>query len=90
MDRFSLKVLKNTVQFAIDAMLPNEDPRVVECVVTILDYADSPGFVTEDAVCAALCELGDLADSSQHFLISDRLALLARRVREEGLRSKAA
>jgi hypothetical protein len=42
MDRFSLEILERTVKLAIEAMPPDENPRLVPCVVTILDYIKFP------------------------------------------------
>lgn len=89
-DQFSLQMMKNTVRFVIAAMLPSENPRIVDCVVTILDYVDSTEAVPEDAVCAAVLELEDLAHACQQSLIADRLSGFARQVRGNALNSKIA
>lgn len=90
MDRFSLEILERTVLLAIEAMPPDENPRIVECAATILDYVESPHAVPEAAVLAAVVELAEIARGHYQFLISARLAPIARQLGGAGRNSSVA
>ncbi|HEY2384214.1 MAG TPA: hypothetical protein VGK48_23825 [Terriglobia bacterium] len=90
MDRFSLEILERTVQLAIEAMPPDENPRLVECVVTILDYIKSPEAADERTLLPALTELLELARANHQFLIAARLAPIVRQLCERGRNSDVA
>lgn len=90
MDRFSLEILERTVLLAIEAMPPDENPRIVDCAVTILDYVASPQLVADTAVHAAVLELAEIARANYQFLISARLAPIARQLGGTGRNSSVA
>ena len=54
MDRFSIEILERTVKLAIEAMPPDENPRLVPCVVTILDYIKLPDPAGRSATAASV------------------------------------
>ena len=90
MDRFSLEILERTVLMAIEAMAPDENPRIVECAVTILDYVALPQVAAEADLYAALVELADIARANGQYLISARLAPIARELGGTSPNSNAA
>lgn len=90
MDRFSLEILERTVQLAIEAMPPDENPRLVECAVTILDYTKSPESVGDRTLSAALTELLEISRTNCQFLIAARLAPIVRQLCERSRNSDVA
>ena len=82
MDRFSIEILERTLQLAIEAMPPDENPRLVDCVVTILDYIKLPDSVDERTFLSALTELLELSRTNCQFLIAARLVPIVRQLHE--------
>ena len=87
MDRFSLEILERTVELAVEAMPPEENPRIVACVTAIRDYIESPHPAYEKTVSAAVIELSEIARMNSYFLIAARLAPIAQQL--SGMASRA-
>jgi hypothetical protein len=82
MDRFSLEILERTVELTIEAIPPEQNPRVVACIGAIQDYIGSPNLVFERNLRPALLELSEIARSNCEFLIAARLASIRRQLNE--------
>ena len=80
MDRFSLEILERTAELAIDAMPPEQNPRVVACVIAIRDYIEFPNAAYEKTLQTAVIELLEIARLNCRFLIASRLAPIARQL----------
>ena len=80
MDRFSLEILERTAELAIDAMPPEQNPRVVACVTTIRDYIELPNAADEGTLHRAVIELLEIARLNCQFLIAARLEPIARQL----------
>ena len=90
MDRFSLEILERTVKLAIEAMPPDENPRLIPCVVTILDYIKFQDPTDQMTLRSAVTELSEIARVNCQFLIATRLAPIARQLAERGPSSDVA
>ena len=90
MDRFSLEILDRTVKLAIEAMPPDENPRLVPCVVTILDFIKLPAPSDHLDLWSAVTELSEIARVNCQFLIAARLAPIARQLGERSQNSDVA
>ncbi len=90
MDRFSLEILERTVKLAIEAMPPDENPRLVPCVVTILDFIKLPDPAGHMTLWSAVTELSEIARVNCQFLIAARLAPIARQLGERSRSSDVA
>ncbi|HEY2384239.1 MAG TPA: hypothetical protein VGK48_23950 [Terriglobia bacterium] len=90
MDLFSVEILDRTVELAVDAMPPDQNPRVAACVIAIREYIESPNPLYERALQRAVLELLEIARLNCQFLIAARLAPIARRLSEPGGQSGVA
>jgi hypothetical protein len=77
MDRCSLEILERTVELAIEAMPPSENPSVAVCMNAIVAHIESPSTKDEEALRDAVTELMETARLNCHFLIAARLARIA-------------
>jgi hypothetical protein len=82
MDRFSIVILERTVELATEAMPPDQDPRVAECVRTILEYIESPNSGYDKELHHAVNALLGIARENCQFLIAARLSPIAQHLGE--------
>ena len=85
MKSFSHFVLESTVELAAEAMPPQEDPRVGECLDVIRRYLESdteslPNFEDEKKIQPVVTALLQIAVEYRQFLIAARLQEIARQL----------
>lgn len=90
MDLFSLEILERTVDLAVQAMPPEQNPRVVACVTAIRDYIQAPDPLYERTVQPAVLELLEIARLNGQFHIAARLVPIARQLGDAGGKSGVA
>jgi hypothetical protein len=82
MDRFSIVILERTVELATEAMPPDQDPRVAECVSVIRQYIESPNSDYDKKLHYAVTALLGIARENCQFLIAARLSPIASQLGE--------
>jgi hypothetical protein len=85
MKGFSDFVLESTVELAAEAMPPQEDPRVGECLDVIRRYLESdteslPNFEDQKKIQPVVIALLQIAVENRQFLIAARLQEIARQL----------
>ena len=76
-DLFSLAILDRTVELAIEAMLPSQNPRAGACIKTIREFTLAPGSAADEMFKAAVRELTEIARTNRQFQIAARLDAIA-------------
>jgi hypothetical protein len=82
MGRISLDILQSTIDLAIEAMPPDDNPQIVDCAVTIRDYLRCPEKTGEQELLGAVLELLEIAELNYQFMLAARLSAIARGLRE--------
>jgi hypothetical protein len=82
MDRFSIVILERTLELATEAMPPEQDSRVAECVSAIQQYLESPNPEYDRDLHDAVTTLLGIARENSQFLIAARLSPIAQQLSE--------
>jgi hypothetical protein len=90
MDAFSVVILERSVELAIEAMPPDQAPRVAECASTIRQYIESPNSEYDKELYYAVADLLRIARENRCFSIAARLSPIAQQLAETFVRNDVA
>jgi hypothetical protein len=89
MDAFSIVILERSVELAVEAMPPEQGPRVAECASTIRHYIESPNSAYDKELYRAVADLLRIARENRCFSIAARLSSIARQLAQTSVNDVA-